>query len=330
MIIPKQKIKVFISSACGDDPSKQKYNLVRVGLKALIESTHFAEVYVFESEGASTTSAVQHYTFALEDCDVCIFLIDNKDGIPNGVQVEIDAANKYGIKSLYYFCDQSSKEETPLQRSLKGANHAKSKTVHSFEDFIQSGATDLIDDLVLMYKHYCKGRLAWNEAKTNEKTDNILLSDYSVFSDNVAHKDVLTNIDYCKSYFSQLILGHHPIKEVTNTSAIDKLCVGFLPVIFGGEQVDTNKLEMLKSELEKQQTKSHFSVTQKRLDAINVFYKGDLNGCISILDDALKLAKSELVPSWIINDILIDLRNQERCLEESQNHFYWKVNIRKS
>lgn len=153
VIIPKQKIKVFISSACGDDLWKQKYNLVRAGLKALIEATLFAEVYLFESEGASTASARQHYTSALEDCDVCIFLIDNKDGIPDGVQVEIDIANKFGIKSLYYFCDQSSKDKTPLQRSLSGARNAKSKDVHSFEDFIRIGATDLIEDLVMIYKH---------------------------------------------------------------------------------------------------------------------------------------------------------------------------------
>ena len=54
MIVPKQKIKVFISSACGDEDWKQKYNRVRKELKKLIEETGFAEVYVFELEGASS------------------------------------------------------------------------------------------------------------------------------------------------------------------------------------------------------------------------------------------------------------------------------------
>lgn len=114
MIIPEQKIQIFISSACGDEPEKQKYNYVREALKRLIESTGFAQVYVFESEEASTNSARQHYTFALEDCDVCIFLIDNNDGVPMGVQKEIDTAKKHGINFLFYFCDQFSKSETPL------------------------------------------------------------------------------------------------------------------------------------------------------------------------------------------------------------------------
>ncbi len=41
MIIPEQKIQIFISSACGDEPEKQKYNFVREALKVLIESTGF-------------------------------------------------------------------------------------------------------------------------------------------------------------------------------------------------------------------------------------------------------------------------------------------------
>lgn len=51
MFIPEQKIKVFISSACGGDDWKQKYNYVREALKVLINGTGFAKAYVFESEG---------------------------------------------------------------------------------------------------------------------------------------------------------------------------------------------------------------------------------------------------------------------------------------
>jgi len=106
---------------------------------------------------------IQHYTYALEDCDVCIFLIDNYDGVPLGVQKEIDTARKYEKKSLFYFCDQQSKEETPLQKSLKGSQRAKSKSIHDFKDFIENGAEGFLNDLINVYKHYWKGRLEWYE-----------------------------------------------------------------------------------------------------------------------------------------------------------------------
>lgn len=85
-IFPRQKIKVFISSICG----VEKYDKVRDELKTAIERTQLAYVYTFESKEASTLPAGNHYTWALEDSDICIFLIDNTDGIKPGVQAEID------------------------------------------------------------------------------------------------------------------------------------------------------------------------------------------------------------------------------------------------
>lgn len=80
---PRQIIKVFISSICGD---KGKYDRIRAELKKAIEDTGIAQVYLFEAEGAASIPAGAHYSYNLEDCDICIFLIDNADGIKSGVQ----------------------------------------------------------------------------------------------------------------------------------------------------------------------------------------------------------------------------------------------------
>lgn len=111
IISPGQKIKVFISSICG----VEKYDKVRAELKSAIEATQLADAYTFESKGASTLTAGDHYTFALEESDICIFLIDNADGIRPRVQGEIDTVKKYNIKALYYFCDENQKEKTALE-----------------------------------------------------------------------------------------------------------------------------------------------------------------------------------------------------------------------
>lgn len=81
----RYKIKVFISSKCDVAGVPPKYNPIRAELKRIIEQTGLADVYTFESEGASTLSAGNHYSLALEDSDVCIFLIDNAAGISPGI-----------------------------------------------------------------------------------------------------------------------------------------------------------------------------------------------------------------------------------------------------
>ena len=318
MIIPSERIKVFVSSACGDDPARKKYNIMRAGLKMLIEATHFAKVYLFESEGASTLSARRHYTHHLEGCDVCIFLIDNSDGIPDGVQIEIDTANKHEIKSLYYFCDESSKNETPLQKSIKGADFAKSKTVHSFEEFIENGAKDLIEDLVTVYKAYCKGRMAWSAGEHNNKNGDITSSKLLSFSSDVANKDVLNGIDNCKKYFSQLLFGTAEESKI-DTNEIDKACAEFLPVLFEGKGIAQNQFDSLTNNLKTQQTAAHFSVTEKRLAAIHSYFSNDSARCELLLKEALAIAKSKSLPTWVIKDILVDLRNHEIDCETARN-----------
>lgn len=81
-------LKVFISSSCGT--GKERYNKIRKELKSKIESTGFARVYLFEEDSyASTQTAEQIYLRELDDSHVCIFLIDNADGVFDGVTPEI-------------------------------------------------------------------------------------------------------------------------------------------------------------------------------------------------------------------------------------------------
>ena len=53
--------------------------------------------------------AGSHYVFALEDCDICIFLIDNADGVTPGVQKEINTVKRNNIKALYPVLRESGK-----------------------------------------------------------------------------------------------------------------------------------------------------------------------------------------------------------------------------
>lgn len=151
LISPGQKIKVFISSICGNE----KYDKVRADLKKAIEETQLADAYTFEGTGPSTLTAGSHYQLALQDSDLCIFLIDNADGITQGVQAEIDTVKKYNIKALYYFCDEKQKEKTTIEQSLIGAQFTKSKTVHTFSELSKDGACAFINDLVTIYHYYC-------------------------------------------------------------------------------------------------------------------------------------------------------------------------------
>ena len=70
------KIKVFISSRCGKE--EENYEILRKGLKYLLEETGFISTYVFEEETSSTMGVTDDYIMHLEESHVILFLIDNK------------------------------------------------------------------------------------------------------------------------------------------------------------------------------------------------------------------------------------------------------------
>ena len=317
-ISPGQKIKVFISSICG----VEKYDKVRAELKSAIESTQLADVYTFESEGASTLSAGVHYTWALEDSDICIFLIDNADGIKPGVQAEIDTVKKNNIKALYYFCDETQKEQTVLEKSLMGAQFAKSKTVHSFGELSRDGARSLIDDIVTVYHYYCTGRIVLNVNENDEikAVDVVGTEKYQI---PTIPKSTLKNVDRCRDYFLKFVLGYSRSRypdETEKTSEFDEWGIQFLPVLFEGKSIKHFNTAMYLDELKAQQDDGHYQVVQVRWQAIQAYFAGDIEKCIEHLEAALRLAKETNQPTWVVKDILIDLRNQHwtRCTARNE------------
>lgn len=319
MIVPKQKIKVFISSACGDEDWKLKYNRVRKELKKLIEGTGFAEVYVFELEGASSIPAGKHYLYALEQCNVCIFIIDNNDGITPAVQKEINTAQNRNIKSIYYFCNEFSEEETSLQKSLKGVNFAKCFTVNKFDQIVGQIGQDLINELALIYIYYCQNKLNLIEEENIDDNQTSMNNvDLAIYSDSIMEKDALSKIDGCVQYLVNLIFGENT-EDIKTTSNLDEIGVQFLKVLFESKKFKQEEYDELLQELEKHQSPKHFKVTQKRIEALIQYYKGNQESCISKLQEALELAKDDSLPKWLKDDILIDLRNQDYILNETNN-----------
>lgn len=230
MIIPNDKIKVFISSKCG----VEKYDLVRNALKVLIESTQLADVYIFEKPGAATCSSSEQYLYALMESHLCIFLIDNADGISDSVQNEIDVAMKHNIKSLFYFCDESSKEKTMLQEKLTGAVGNRFKEVKQFKDFIDRCSKDVVDELILVFRKYSK---PYNTEESNElnltELGNKDLLNNSIIDGILIKKETMNSNAKTKQYFFKLILGYETQLRLQNeekSNDLDEVCYKMLPV----------------------------------------------------------------------------------------------------
>ena len=319
MVSPGQKIKVFISSICG----VERYDKVRANLKSAIERTHLADVYTFEGKGASTLPAGAHYTLALKDSDICIFLIDNADGINPGVQAEIDTVDKYNIKALYYFCDETKKDKTVLEQKLMGARFAKSKTVHSFNDLSQDGAQALIDDIIAVYHYYCTGQIVLKETETDDN-QGIEITGTEKYRLPTIPKATIKNVDKCRNYLLKFVLGYSCGKysfETEKTSEFDEWGLQFLPVLFEAKSIKHFNVAMYLDTLKEQLDDKYYQIVLIRWQAIQAYFAGDIEKCVEHLKTALSFAKQTMQPTWVIKDILVDLRNQHWIRCAARNEF---------
>ena len=296
-----ERIRVFISSICG----VEKYDSIRAELKKLIEDTGIAKVYLFEGkQQASTLTAEQDYLYGVDDSDVCVFLIDNSDGVPLGVLKEHQRAKAHPKKSIYIFCDENEKKPTNVQNEITGAKGSKYYITNSFQDFITIGYNSFINDIVNIYLSYCRGRLIDPEFDIAKG----VINEVNVDASESFEKQLFKNMDKTKEFITKELFNR-AYKEVKNSCDLDSYCLDFLQVLFGNKTIKDINTSIILLALDELQSPELHKVVVERWKAIQYYWMNNLEKAIESGKKALTLARELQLPNWLIQDILIDLRN---------------------
>ena len=78
---------------------------------------------------------------------------------------------------------------------------------------------------------------------------------------------------------------------------------------------------MFMNVLKSHQDSGFYTIVEMRWQATQAYYSYNIDECILKLQEALKQAKELKQPSWVVQDILIDLRNIENELSNIVNMF---------
>ena len=188
----------------------------------------------------------------------------------------------------------------------------------------EDGARALIDDIVAVYHYYCTGRIILkpDEADDPHGVEVVGTEKYQL---PTIPKTTLKNVDKCRAYILKFVLGYPRYRypgESEKTSEFDDWGVQFLPILFEGKSIRHFNTAMYLDALKAEQDDEHYQVVQIRWQAIQAYFAGDIEKCVEFFESALKLAKETNQPTWVIKDILIDLRNQHWTHCETRNTFY--------
>ncbi len=315
---PKDKVKVFISSVCGE----KRYDDIRMRLKKGIISTKIADAFVFEDPPASTKPVISSYIHKLDDSHICIFLIDNKDGPPSGVLREHKRASELSKKCVYLFCDADCTEPTQMQNEIASKGNCKYQVVHSFEEFISVGLISLVEDIVTIYRDYCSGRLAYPEDDITiidkESTIEAPITRQTIIPSNKTRNSLLQWFDFKNTSMED--------KE----KDLDFYCSKFLGVVMGQKRWNEYIYIEINNCLGILHPQNIYEVIKLRWECIRNYYYGDLRAAHQSSKNAYELAvQIQDIPDWLINDLLIDMRNLEMQIDALGNIYRPKTDAQR-
>ena len=307
------KLRAFVSSKCGG-----KYAIARKALKALLEATGLVEVYAFETEPASSENTKSAYLESIDESNLCIFLVDNGDGVPAAVLSEEKRAKDRGLRLIYIFCDETKKEPIPMQQEIRDNLTQKYSVVHEFSDIVEKAYLSVLQDLIVIYRRRA-GRYADvdNEELPSSEPPTITPLSQGVYS--------LEKGRYPSSAFvtQTLMKGIMPLfssEEKLTPSDLEKYLATQLNVILSRTAFHEDAFISLKTEVLSAQNPAIIELIEKRLDAQKLYFQAEYEDCLKQLQNALSISiKNECIPTWLANDVAIDIRHVFAMIDDLNN-----------
>lgn len=305
----RHKMNIFISSKCG-----QKYTVARKALDTLLRATGLAEVYVFEEEPGSSLDTRSAYLDEVERADLCVFLIDNKDGVSDSVLREQKRAKEKGLRLIYIFCDEEERKPTLMQQELTVSLTEKYFVVHEFADVVGKAYESVIQDIISVYRHKF---FVENTVQENEKITASIIAEpiFSIPKDKTSifhsiEKELVKMIEY------------YPQGEESDSSQLDKLSLKYFQFVMRKESFDEEAIIPLCDEIVRLHDEKFEKFLRLRFEAIIFYSKGDYIACIEKLSLALDEAVTNTtIPCWLANDVAIDIRSARGMQDELESKF---------
>lgn len=309
------KVKVFISSKCGG-----RYTLIRKALKYLLSETNIVQAFIFEELDPSSQHIVDSYITKLDDSDLCVFLIDNKDDVSEGVLREQKRARELKKRALYIFCDEHKKEPTQLQLEIRDSYREKYYVVHEFSDFIKKVYTGIMRDVVDIYRKYCREQFI--DFTTNEDIEDI-----NVISNSyIINKELFQGFTMTRNVAKEIIFNKKKEESSELNFKLDKALSIMYSNLLGHNTNTLINYSSLANDLCNRHEPYFKSFIRYRVRAIEAYFANELDECANELENAYnESVYNKKIPNWLSNDVLIDWRNIITLQYEINNQIPLKV-----
>lgn len=316
--IIEEKLKVFISSAMAveKEPNSNddfKWLDFRKSVKEELNKCPFIQAFIIE-EHTSSIKSNDYMIGQVDFSDIVVLLIKNE--FKKGTLIEYTRCRETNKPLLvFFFGDDNAKEEViNLRKDLRNSDYCNYRKMPDFINAEKIIAYDVIQEIIFYYryKHHVNADIKPIDingmpVETTFDTDTY-----------VPTKTVLSQFKTCyRSIYKYIglsqFLNQDSAEKKSNLHEAGEMVINW---VINGESflLPTVKSDLISAVSAIYPNTSWYS---KRLDAIDFFIHGNILQAYLSEKDALKLAEETNSATWIINNILIDLRNlQFLCSED--------------
>lgn len=312
------KIKIFISSSV-DENGENIFSEMRKKITNELEVLGLFNVYIYERGYSTSKNVVDDYLDEIPDSHVCLFLINSADGVADGVQKEISYSRKLKKPQIYIFNHADAEEETPLEKELKKPQGSRVKIIDTFDEFYNESIKSIKSEIVKIYKDYSSGRLV--RFKEEEKSSiDLELS----LTETDLEKSYIKGFNKTKQHLCSFMGTKARDFEQLSSNNLDEHTKSFFDVLIRNKDIKEFNTTFYLDELKEWHRKEVYEVIQFRWRAIEYYFSGNLEKCIENLKVGYEKAVENKLAPWLIQDILIDLRNKVAITYSNQNGYETK------
>ena len=140
----------------------------------------------------------------------------------------------------------------------------------------------------------------------------------------VLGKEKLVN-EMCRIFFSTFLFGKKT--QQIDKKDFDFYCSKYLSTMFKQATIEEFNMNLFLESLSKILPPPYYEIVKKRWISNQKYYLEEYDASLILLKEALALAEDNngKVAEWLIQDILIDLRNRENNIAETKNQYIRKT-----
>lgn len=265
----EHKLRVFISSKCGG-----KYTIARKSLQKLLDVTGLVETYVFETDPASSEDTQSAYLDYVDNSNLCIFLVDNADGVPPAVLSEEKRAKDKHLRLLYIFCDENKKEPTPMQEDVRKLQSAKYALAHEFSDIVSKAYDSVMQDVIAVYKKK-------EELFSVEKSEVEPISAKALITETYSLPATsFSKYPHVACVLTKNILPVNPLNKEDEETSLERLLSEHLQTVIFQKPFDETIIDSICTEVSKENNGEICEVLQLRYQAQKCYYLTKYDECL--------------------------------------------------